>query len=48
MTMHGVSLTYIQAWRAKKKTIKLMREDSAESYAKLPSNLGVIMNSKFF
>nr|XP_025884778.1 uncharacterized protein LOC112940733 [Solanum lycopersicum] len=36
LKLHGVSLTYIQAWRAKEKAVKLVRGDPAESYARLP------------
>ncbi|KAH0662483.1 hypothetical protein KY284_027414 [Solanum tuberosum] len=36
LKVHGVALTYMQAWRAKEKAIKLVRGDPAESYAKLP------------
>ncbi|KAK6778468.1 hypothetical protein RDI58_025186 [Solanum bulbocastanum] len=35
LKVHDVALTYMQAWRAKEKAIKLMRGDLAESYAKL-------------
>ncbi|XP_015054951.1 uncharacterized protein LOC107001398 [Solanum pennellii] len=42
LKLHGVSLTYIQAWRAKEKAVKLVRGDPAESYARLPGpKLGV-------
>ena len=46
LKLHGVSLTYIQTWRAKEKAIKLVREDPAESYAKLSGNIDVKV--KFF
>ncbi|KAH0725038.1 hypothetical protein KY284_000903 [Solanum tuberosum] len=36
LKVHDVALTYMQSWRAKEKAIKLVREDPAESYAKLP------------
>ncbi|XP_010327591.2 uncharacterized protein [Solanum lycopersicum] len=36
LKLHGVSLTYIQAWRAKEKAVKLVRGDPAECYARLP------------
>ncbi|XP_069144597.1 PKS-NRPS hybrid synthetase cheA-like [Solanum lycopersicum] len=36
LKLHGVSLTYIQAWRAKEKAVKLVRGDPAEYYARLP------------
>ncbi|XP_027771358.1 uncharacterized protein LOC114076469 [Solanum pennellii] len=36
LKLHCVSLTYIHAWRAKEKAIKLVRGDPAESYARLP------------
>ncbi|KAH0707537.1 hypothetical protein KY290_012050 [Solanum tuberosum] len=36
LKVHDVALTYMQAWRAKEKAIKLVRGDPAESYAKLP------------
>ena len=38
LKFHGVSLTYIQAWRAKEKEVKLVQGDPAESYARLPGN----------
>ncbi|KAH0717365.1 hypothetical protein KY285_013396 [Solanum tuberosum] len=36
LKVHDVALTYMQAWRAKEKAIKLVRGDPTESYAKLP------------
>ena len=45
LKLHGVSLTYIQAWRAKEKAVKLVRGDPAESYARLPGNFEY--NDKF-
>lgn len=33
---HGVSLTYMQAWRAKEQATKLLRGDSVESYTNMP------------
>ncbi|KAH0707745.1 hypothetical protein KY285_010935 [Solanum tuberosum] len=36
LKVHGVAMTYMQAWRAKQKAIILVRGDPAESYAKLP------------
>ncbi|XP_049387280.1 uncharacterized protein LOC125851550 [Solanum stenotomum] len=38
LKVHDVALTYMQAWRAKEKAIKLVRGDPAESYAKLPES----------
>ncbi|KAK6780354.1 hypothetical protein RDI58_022538 [Solanum bulbocastanum] len=35
LKLHDVSLTCMQAWRAKEKAIKLVCGDPAESYAKL-------------
>nr|AAV31178.1 Putative transposase, identical [Solanum tuberosum] len=40
LKVHDVALTYMQAWRAKQKAIKLVRGDPAESYAKLPALRG--------
>ncbi|XP_069154492.1 uncharacterized protein [Solanum lycopersicum] len=39
LKLHGVSLTYIHACRAKEKVVKLVRGDPAESYAKLPRSV---------
>ncbi|XP_049366939.1 uncharacterized protein LOC125831844 [Solanum verrucosum] len=39
LKVHDVALTYMQAWRAKEKAIKLVRGDPAESYAKLPGHI---------
>lgn len=38
-TVHGVALTYMQAWRAKQRAIKLVQRDPNESYAKLLGSL---------
>ena len=48
LKLHGVSLTYIHAWRAKEKAMKLMRGDPTESYAKLPGNFDVNYELKMF
>ncbi|XP_027768029.1 uncharacterized protein LOC114074349 [Solanum pennellii] len=42
LKLHGVSLTYIHAWGAREKTIKLVHGDPAESYAKLPGYLYIL------
>ncbi|XP_049399818.1 uncharacterized protein LOC125863890 [Solanum stenotomum] len=42
LKLHDVSLTHMQAWRAKEKAIKLVRGDSAESYAKISSYLYIL------
>ena len=38
LKLHGVSLTYIQARRAKEKAVKLVQGEPTESYARLPCN----------
>lgn len=35
MKLHGVSLTYMQAWRSKKKAIKILRGDLTVSYDRI-------------
>ncbi|KAH0696603.1 hypothetical protein KY289_014085 [Solanum tuberosum] len=42
LKVHDVALTYMQAWRAKEKAIKLVRGDPTESYAKLPGYLYIL------
>ncbi|TMW93592.1 hypothetical protein EJD97_011407 [Solanum chilense] len=42
LKLHRVSLTYIQAWRAREKAIKLVRGDPAKSYARLPGYLYIL------
>ena len=46
LKLHGVLLTYIQSWRAKEKTVKLVPGDPVESYAKLPGNFEIRINLK--
>nr|XP_009764001.1 PREDICTED: uncharacterized protein LOC104215801 [Nicotiana sylvestris] len=36
LSEHGVNLSYMQAWRAKEKTLQFLRGDPADSYSKLP------------
>ncbi|KAH0683270.1 hypothetical protein KY290_021856 [Solanum tuberosum] len=42
LTLHDVSLTHMQAWRAKEKAIKLARENPSKSYAKLSGYLYIL------
>ncbi|KAH0716745.1 hypothetical protein KY290_013012 [Solanum tuberosum] len=42
LKLHDVSLTYMQAWRAKEKALKILCGDPAESYAKLPGYLYIL------
>lgn len=39
LKVHDVALTYMHAWRAKEKAIKLVHKDLTDSYAKLSDNL---------
>ncbi|XP_055826278.1 uncharacterized protein LOC129894621 [Solanum dulcamara] len=39
---YGVRLTYMQAWRDKEKALELVRDDPAQSYAKLPSYFRIL------
>lgn len=48
LKLHGVLLTYIHAWRAKEKALKLVHGDPIESYAKLLGNFGVNDELKMF
>ncbi|XP_075077962.1 uncharacterized protein LOC142164251 [Nicotiana tabacum] len=36
LSQHGVNLSYMQAWRAKEKTLQFLRGHPADSYSKLP------------
>lgn len=42
LKFHGVSLTCMQAWQAKKKAIKMLRGDPTESYVKIPSYMYIL------
>nr|XP_033514816.1 uncharacterized protein LOC117279403 [Nicotiana tomentosiformis] len=42
LSEHGVNLTYMQAWRAKEKTLEFLRGHPAESYSRLPSYLYIL------
>ncbi|XP_019253887.1 PREDICTED: uncharacterized protein LOC109232580 [Nicotiana attenuata] len=42
LSEHGVNLTYMQAWRAKKKALEFLRGHLADSYSKLPSYLYIL------
>ncbi|XP_016437243.1 uncharacterized protein LOC107763282 [Nicotiana tabacum] len=42
LSEHGVNLTYMQAWRAKKKDLQFLRGHPADSYSKLPSYLYIL------
>ncbi|XP_019254001.1 PREDICTED: uncharacterized protein LOC109232709 [Nicotiana attenuata] len=42
LSEHGVNLTYMQAWRAKEKTLEFLRGHPADSYSKLPSYLYIL------
>ncbi|PHU15306.1 Cinnamoyl-CoA reductase 1 [Capsicum chinense] len=39
---HGISLTYMQDWRGKKKATTILRGDPAESYGKIPPYLYIL------
>lgn len=39
---HHISLSYMQAWRGKEKTMKILRGDPEESHSKLPTYLYVL------
>ncbi|KAM3232734.1 hypothetical protein P3L10_018093 [Capsicum annuum] len=39
---HGISLTYMQAWRGKKKATTILRGNPAESYGKIPPYLYIL------
>ncbi|XP_070056713.1 uncharacterized protein [Nicotiana tomentosiformis] len=42
---HDMNLTYIQAWRAKKKALEFLRGYPADSYSRLPSYLYILENT---
>jgi len=42
LRIHGISLTYMQAWRGKKKAFETLRGDPAESYGKIPTYLYIL------
>ncbi|XP_075077289.1 uncharacterized protein LOC142164025 [Nicotiana tabacum] len=42
LSEHDVNLTYMQAWRAKKKALKFLRGHPVDSYSQLPSYLYIL------
>ncbi|XP_075101704.1 uncharacterized protein LOC107810016 [Nicotiana tabacum] len=42
LSEHDMNLTYMQAWRAKEKTLQFLRSHPADSYNKLPSYLYIL------
>ncbi|XP_075095330.1 uncharacterized protein LOC142173607 [Nicotiana tabacum] len=42
LSEHGMNLTYMQAWRAKEKTLKFSRGHPVDSYSRLPSYLYIL------
>ncbi|XP_075096238.1 uncharacterized protein LOC142174356 [Nicotiana tabacum] len=42
LSEHDMNLTYMQAWRAKEKTLQFLRGHPADSYSKLPSYLYIL------
>ncbi|XP_049388095.1 uncharacterized protein LOC125852399 [Solanum stenotomum] len=37
LKLHGVTLSYMQAWRSKEKAVKMLRGDPTESYTRIPA-----------
>ncbi|KAH0713111.1 hypothetical protein KY289_009070 [Solanum tuberosum] len=37
LKLHGVTLSYMQAWRSKEKAVKMLQGDPTESYARIPT-----------
>ncbi|XP_019256385.1 PREDICTED: uncharacterized protein LOC109234782 [Nicotiana attenuata] len=42
LSVHGVNLTYMQAWRAKEKALEFLRGHPVNSYSRLPSYLYIL------
>nr|XP_018628034.1 uncharacterized protein LOC104101474 [Nicotiana tomentosiformis] len=42
LSEHGVNLTYMQVWRAKKRALEFLRGRPADSYSRLPSYLYIL------
>ncbi|XP_060176134.1 uncharacterized protein LOC132606576 [Lycium barbarum] len=42
---YGVDLTYMKAWRAKRKALEILRGNQSESYEKLPRYLHMLMHT---
>ncbi|XP_075076467.1 uncharacterized protein LOC142163113 [Nicotiana tabacum] len=42
LSVHGVNLTYMQAWRAKKKALEFLRGHPTDFYSRLPSYLYIM------